>query len=1191
MSDAPVDRRLLERRGDWRFTDCWHRTHTNYPITFVVIPGPQLHLQVTYAQDRVDAQMANALLDHYRRLLLEISRRREARLGEFAMVGDAERNLVARRWNETEYDYAEPRDIVGRFKRRTRLRPDAIAARCAGETISYGKLAQRAERLAAGLRRDGVETDELVALFDFRGLDFLVMMLGVFQAGAGYLPLEPANPDARIAQILDESRVRRVLCGAATLDRAEAIIGAMAQSDIRALDEGALERAIGDTPTLDARPRPTGLAFVIFTSGSTGKPKGAAVEHQGMFNNLITKERALDLTTNDVIAQTASQCFDISVWQFLTALAIGARVEVFPDDISRDPERLLSAIDAQGVTIFETVPSMIRALLDAPESATRLRRLRWLLPCGEAFSPELCRQFMARFPHVRLLNAYGPAECSDDVSYHPIVDAPQGDDLSVPIGKPVDNTQIYIVDRWLDLGPIGVAGEICVTGVQVGRGYLNRPDLTAASFVPDPFGADGARLYRTGDLGRWRRDGVIEFLGRVDHQVKIRGNRIEPGEIEARLASHPEVRAATVIVREIGKGAHRLIAYVVCAPERFMPEDLRRHIRAALPDYMAPEAFVRLDALPLSANGKVDRKALPEPEIEGGSVTWCVDPRTPTEERIAQIWMDLLDVPHVGANENFYDLGGHSLLAARIASRIRATFAIDLPLRALLEAPKLADLAARVDDARGRPSTASASPIVRASREGAIPLSNAQQRLWFMQQRDPTSSAYHFVVAVRISGPLDDALFDATLNLIVQRHESLRTVFCADDGAVRQRILPHLAIMTQRDVLGAAATREDDLIRLMTAFSVTPFDLERGPLIRCALYRLSESTQATPATAAILCFHHIIFDGWSFTVFLREFTAIYSALRAGRDPALPALAIHYTDYSVWHAERMAGAEAAADLAFWREHLRGAPLRLELPTDRPHTETSGHVAGSHAIELGDLQQALESFNRERAVTPFVTFFSAFAVLLRHLSGASDLVIGTDVANRPRIELESTIGFFVNLLALRVTLDDSMSFDAVVEHVRGVTLAAYDHQGFPFDKLVEAVKPERLPGYSPIFQTKIAFHNVPTPEFDLSDLSVDQLTLPSSHAELDLVLHVYQKPEGARLVFEYRAGLLDGATIARIAEIFRDVMRASLSQSTLNVSALCAIAAQRDATLREESRNALAAARHGHLQRVERKHLLS
>jgi len=696
FENAPVDWSLLEDKGDWRFTSAWHRTHTNYPLTFVVIPGARLHVQLTYSPARFARATAERLHAHYLRLLEHMIARPEARVGEVALLGADERRLMLEGWNETDRDFGEPRDLVQRFETQARRTPNAIAAVCGEASISYEALNARANRIARALVKAGVGVDEIVAIFDERGIDFLAAMLGVFKAGAGYLPLDPEHPDGRIRQVLSESKLSVALCGAQHIARARVVADEAPPLDLRLLELQALAlgEAVGD-PT--PRHGPQNVAFVIFTSGSTGKPKGAMVEHQGMFNNLITKVPALGLTAQDVIAQTASQCFDISVWQFLTALTLGARVEIFPDEISQDPRRLLEEIVKRGVTILETVPSMIQALLDASETRGGLEKLRWLLPCGEAFTPELCRRFMERYPQVRLLNAYGPAECSDDVSYYPVPEAPSGNDLSVPIGRPVDNTQLYVLDRWLDPAPIGAPGEICVAGVQVGRGYLHRADLTAAAFLPDPFGPPGSRLYRTGDLGRWRADGVLDFLGRVDHQVKIRGFRIEPGEIEACLMTHPRVKQACVVARAAGKGVYRLVAYVV--GELLAAKDLREHVLSHLPDHMVPSAFISLDAMPLTPNGKIDRAQLPAEDLEHTLLVAFVAPRNETEEALARIWMEILGAPRVGAFDNFFELGGHSLLVIQARSRIQGAFGVDLPLRVFFDAPTVAALALRIEEA------------------------------------------------------------------------------------------------------------------------------------------------------------------------------------------------------------------------------------------------------------------------------------------------------------------------------------------------------------------------------------------------------------------------------------------------------------------------------------------------------------
>lgn len=1165
------------------------RVHTNYPLTFVAVPGDRLSLRLTYDRERFDPETARRTAEGFRRALERLIVDFDGRLCDLELLPRSEVEAVTRSWNATERDFGAPLDFLARFEARAAADADRVAACCDGASVRYGELNARANRLAHVLIEAGVGPDSIVALLDDRGIGFLVAILAIFKAGGAYLPLDPAHPDGRIAQVLLESAAPFLAAGASHLLRARSLATMLGEPAPRTLDLEALAGAGSSSDVPARRHSPANLAFVIYTSGSTGTPKGAMVEHRGMFNNLVTKIPALSLTKDDAIAQTASQCFDISVWQLLTALTIGARVEIFPDTISREPQRLAAAIHARGVTILEAVPSMIGALLDVEAASAALAGLRWLLPCGEAFAPDLCRRVMERFPHLRLLNAYGPAECSDDVSYHAITSPPKGNELSVPIGRPVDNARLYVLDQWLEPAPIGSAGEICVAGVQVGRGYLHRPELTAASFVPDPFGGFGERLYRTGDLGRWSCDGVLDFLGRADHQVKIRGHRIELGEIDAKLTSHPKVRAACVDARKIGERGARLVAYVACAAEDFAPDELRAHLRAVLPDFMIPDLFVRLDALPLTGNGKVDRKALPAPEAHLAGAAAAMGARTPTEETIAEIWKNLLGAPHVSPSDNFYELGGDSLLATRIASRIRSIFAIELPLRDLLEARDLAALAARVDAARGGGSARDVGEIARAPREGGAPLSNAQQRLWFMQTLDPSTSAYNLSLAARATGPLDDDLVEATLNRLVRRHEALRTLFVVEDGAPRQKILPELVVARRSKLVSGAVEAAGDLLADMRAVTREPFDLETGPLIRCTIYRSMDAGEAS--AIVLLSFHHIIFDGWSYAVLLRDFAEIYSALHARREPSLPELSIQYADYAAWDAERQRGDTGRAQLAYWREHLQGAPPRLDLPTDHPRTASTGYLAGTYGVDLFELTEALERFDRERAVTPFMTMLSAYAVLLAHLGGASDLVIGANVANRPRAELEQVIGYFVNQVALRIRLERDPSFDELVERVRGVTLASYDHETFPFDRLVEALRPERDFGHSAIFQAKIAFHNVPMPKFDIAGLRFEHVPLDVSHVELDLVLHVFRQPEGIRIAFEYRAELFDAATIADHAELLRVVLRAALERPGIRLGDLLAVVAEASKAFAESRRSERLAARRARLGRVDRKTLLS
>ncbi|WNV06060.1 amino acid adenylation domain-containing protein [Candidatus Methylospira mobilis] len=695
FENAPIDPKLREHSDTFEFTGVEVRTHTNYPITVMVIPEDSLHLQISYQCARFEAPAIERMLAHLRQLLEDIVACPRKRVGELNMLTAPERRQLLLDWNRSEHPYPEPADWVACFEAQAARTPDAIAVSCRGVSLSYRALNERVNRLAGVLSSTGVGPDVLVALLNDRGIEFAVMMFGVFKAGGAYLPLDPAYPDERIAQVLTESRTPFVLAGAAHLPRVRAVLDSASAANngaarLLSLPELETQGACADAGNPVRLHSAENLAFVIFTSGSTGTPKGAMVEHRGMFNNLITKVPRLKLSGSDIIAQTAGQCFDISVWQHLTALVRGARVEIFSDDIVKEPGLLLKELEARGVTILEAVPSMIQALLDLSDSHS-LHSLRWLIACGEAFSPELCRRWMLRFPHIRVLNAYGPAECSDDVSYYEVPEPPAEHETVVPVGRPVHNTRLYLLDARLEPVPVGVPAEICVTGIQVGRGYLHRAELTAEKFLPDPFGPAGDRLYRTGDLGRYREDGSIEFLGRIDHQLKIRGFRIEPAEIELQMLKLEPVEQALVVASKNRRNELRLVAYLVAKADNAHSDaelalQLRAYLNAHLPHYMVPSDFVRLDAMPLSANGKIDRKKLPEPDGSALRESAYVAPTNPTEELLTEIWQEVLEVKRVGIRDNFFDMGGHSLLAVRVLSRVRATFGVEIPLQRLFEA-------------------------------------------------------------------------------------------------------------------------------------------------------------------------------------------------------------------------------------------------------------------------------------------------------------------------------------------------------------------------------------------------------------------------------------------------------------------------------------------------------------------------
>ena len=658
-------------------------SRTNYPLEVVVQSGPVLDIFITYDRERIGDESAGRLLSYLRRLLVSVAADPRSRLSALTPLPDNERDQLLHGWNDTDAYYPTARLAHELFEEQAARTPEATAVSGVGRELSYDGLNRKANRLARALAARGIGADSLVPLLAARGVDFLTAVLAVFKAGGAYIPLDPMHPPQRLGQMLAQSGARVVLAERRFADAlTRALEGAAVPPRVLFLED--LAGRVDDETNLAVRSGPRNLAYVIYTSGSTGRPKGAMVEHRGMLNHLYAKVLELDLTRSDVVAQTASQSFDISVWQFLAPLLVGGRVHVLADEVVHNPARLLEEVEAGGVTIFETVPSLLRAALeDAAALAGTGRefpRLRWLILTGEALPPELCRGWLRLFPRTPLLNAYGPTECSDDVTHQRVHEPPPEGEARVPIGSAVINTRLYVLDRGLRPAPVGVAGQLYVGGEGVGRGYLGEPARTAEVFVPDPFSAEpGARLYRTGDLARRLPGGELDFLGRVDHQVKIRGFRIELGEIEAALVEHESVRECVVIARD-DDGDKRLVAYVVAeggaAPR---DDELRAHLKGRLPDYMTPSAFVLLDALPLNSNGKLDRRALPAPNLTDAAREFA-PPRTPTETALAELWAETLRVSRVGLDDNFFELGGHSLIATQLVSRVRARFGVDMQL-------------------------------------------------------------------------------------------------------------------------------------------------------------------------------------------------------------------------------------------------------------------------------------------------------------------------------------------------------------------------------------------------------------------------------------------------------------------------------------------------------------------------------
>ncbi|WP_043410472.1 non-ribosomal peptide synthetase, partial [Archangium violaceum] len=964
--------------------------------------------------------------------------------------------------------------------------------------------------------------------------------LGILKAGGAYLPLDASYPAQRLAFMLEDAPPRLLLTSQALrsqLPVSEALPCLL-------WDELSLEGLPTSAPDSGVTSR--NLAYVDFTSGSTGRPKGVAIEHRSVLRLLHGASYA-HLSPEETFLLLAPISFDASTLEVWGPLVHGARLVVFPPQSPSDLDLLTQVLERHAVTTLHLTSGLFTQAVD--HKLDSLRGLRQLLTGGDVVSAPHVRRVLEQLS-IPVTACYGPTESTLFTSCFRMTRPEQPGD-SVPIGTPIANTQVYLLDAHLRPVPVGVPGELYIGGDGLARGYLSRPDLTAERFLPNPFSSQpGERLYRTGDLARWRPDGVLSFLGRLDNQVKVRGYRIEPAEVEAALLSHPEVREAVALVREDVPGDKRLVAYVV--PALSDVDSLRTFLAQRLPEFMRPSAFVALESLPLTSNAKVDRKALPAPDgsphLRAHPYT---APATSTEEQLAALWTQVLRVPQVGRDDDFFSLGGHSLLATQVMARLSATFGVELPLRTLFEAPTLRSFAARLDAASESRGPAQRPPLVPAPRSGPLPLSFAQQRLWFLEQLEPNSPLYNLPAAIRLEGTLDlDALRHGFQEL-VRRHESLRTTFRSEAGQPLQVIAPSLSVPLEVvDLSGLPSEqREAELRRLAQEDAQRTFHLSTGPLLRTQLLRLSGSEHVL-----LLNMHHIISDAWSTGVLVREMAALYEAHLQGKPSALPELPVQYADYALWQRQWQSDV-LERQLSYWTQQLAGMPQALELPTDKPRPPVQSFRGASVPVVLSKpLSEKLERLCEREGVTPFMALLATFQLLLSRYSHQDDIAVGSPIAGRRDAGLEGLIGFFVNTLVLRSRIDARVSFRSLLSQVRSTTLDAFEHQDLPFEKLVEAIQPQRDLSRSPLFQVMFALQNAPTSEMALPGLKLRPLDVESRVSKFDANLVFTSTEHGFHGVFEYATDLFEHSTAARMMGHFQVLLEAALSRPDASLSEL-------------------------------------
>ncbi|MFE7598446.1 amino acid adenylation domain-containing protein [Streptomyces sp. NPDC057494] len=1107
--------------------------HTNYPVSVSVDDLGSGFSLIVEAVEPADAELICALLQAaVTNLTAVLEEAPQSRFAAVEVLGEAEHRQVVEEWNDTAVE-VEPSTLPGLFAGQVARTPDAVALVFEGVELSYAELDARANRLARLLIGRGVGPESVVAVLMERGVELVVALLAVTKAGGAYLPVDPEYPVERIAYVLDDAAPVCVLtterCARVLPDSVDGPVLVLDSAELRAecsgFEEAQLTEADLGVPLLPAHP-----VYVIHTSGSTGRPKGVVVTHQALVNHVRAAGQRVPLGAGDRLLAVTTVSFDIAALELFLPLVCGAAVVLAERETVRDAVALRALVDAGGVTAVQAVPSLWRTLLSGEADWPRGVRV---LVGGEALSEELADRL--RELGLWAVNLYGPTEATVWATSAEVGEGP------VTIGRPFANMRAYVLDGYLQPVPAGVAGELYLAGAQLARGYLGRPGLSAERFTAAPFGPRGERMYRTGDLARWRGDGTLECLGRVDTQVKVRGFRIELGEIEAALERHELVAQAAVTVSGSGAGDQRLAGYVV--PQTGVQvdaADLRAHLARSLPEYMVPSAVMVLEEMPLTANGKVDRKALPAPDFTG-LVSGGRGPVTVQEELLCQAFAQVLRLPAVGVEDDFFALGGHSLLAMKLVIRVRAVLGVELPLRMLYERPTPAAVAAWMGEAgEGR---AALVPVVRPDR---VPLSFAQRRLWFLGQLEGPSATYNIPMALRLTGELDRGAMAEALRDVTGRHEVLRTVLPAADGEPFQRVLSLEECGFELSVVEVAPQELDAAVTEAVGYA---FDLTSEIPLRATLFALGEAEHVL-----VVVVHHIAGDGWSTAPLARDLSVAYAARVAGRVPDWAALPVQYADYALWQRELLGseddpGSVLSGQVAYWREALAGVPEELVLPTDlaRPATPTHrGHTVGLE-IPAG-LHEGLLSVAREQGATLFMVLQAALAVTLNRIGAGTDIPIGAAIAGRTDEALNDLVGFFVNTLVIRTDLSGDPTFGEVVERVRETGLRAYENQDVPFEKLVEELAPARSLASHPLFQVMLTLQNTAAASGD-GRSELEQLELPGLRvgrqaagtglAKFDLsmslgeVFDAQGAPAGLRGVMVAAADLFDADTAERIA----------------------------------------------------------
>ncbi|NEP72548.1 non-ribosomal peptide synthetase [Okeania sp. SIO2G5] len=1077
-----------------------------------------------YNADLFDSETIERMAQHFQILLTGIVANPDSPISELPILTEAERNQLLLEWNDTVVEYPQDKCIHQLFEEQVQKTPDAVAVVFEKQQLTYQQLNAKANQLAHYLQSLGVQPDTLVGICINRSLEMIVGLLGILKAGGAYVPIDPSYPTERLAYMLEDAALPVLLTS-------ESVLPSLPEhsAQVVCLDSNwdTIANQSIDNPVIEVTP--DNLAYVIYTSGSTGKPKGTMIIHRGVVNYLSWCTKAYQVKEGNGVPVNSSIGFDATVTAFFSPLLTGKEMILLPED--NEIEALKELLCSQNnLSLVKLTPAHLQILntLIPPEKASD--ETRAFIIGGEALPATTVSFWSNNAPETKLINEYGPTETVVGCCVYQVKPEDSLKEV-IPIGSPIANTQLYILDKHQQPVPLGVPGELYIGGAGLARGYLNRPELTAAKFIPNPFDNNNSKLYKTGDLARYLSDGNIEYLGRIDNQVKIRGFRIELGEIESALSNHPQVQQTVVICREDTPENKQLVAYIVRNEESLLNTELQSYLVPKLPEYMIPSTFVFLETLPLTPNGKVDRKALPAPDALTNSSEY-IPPQNPIQEIIANIFATVLGITKVGIHENFFSLGGHSLLATQVISHIRQYLEVEITFKTLFESPTVAELDKSIEQLSEYSISLHAPVIQPLPRNGGpLPLSWAQERLWFINQIEGESDTYNDSGVLRIKGNLNHDALKSAIVEIVRRHEVLRTRFEAKDGTPVQIVEPDINFQLEvSDWQNLSSDQQETkLQKYARQESAKPFNLTTSHLLRVNLLKFS-------ATESILLvtMHHIISDGWSIGVFVKELSALYTAYSQNQTSPLTELPIQYGDYSFWQRQWLSGEVLENLISYWKQKLAGAPPTLELPFKKEETEIRNGQSKIESFTLSPtIAEKLHALSRQEGATLFMTLLATLQTLLYRYTNSDDIVVGTDIANRNRAETESLIGFFVNLLVLRTNLSGNPTFKELLKRVREVTLEAYAHQDLPFAKLVDVLRPERKANTTPLFQILFVLQNAPVPEFELPNLKISPFVIDTEIARFDLAIFVEETEAGITWNLRYSTDLFDRQDIAKMS----------------------------------------------------------